>query len=410
MAIIGIFSGAGCQGERVAQLVAERLGYDRIEGRLLQEASAQFGVSEEKLLRAMTGDATLFGRSERDRAKHVSRLQAALAPMLCEDGHVLFGWTSQLLPDTVSHVLRVCIIARHEYRLTQAMETEGLSEKEAKKRIKKSDSENLQWTSYLHNKSPYDATLYDIVIPMDQTPLQEAVTLVCTHAQSDQLQTSPTSTRAAEDCVLAARVRLALAEAGHKVDASASSGRVTILINEYVVRLGHYEDELKRLVQDIPGVCAVETRTGPRFRPPLVNPRADIGGPPKILLVDDEKEYVQTLSDRLKTRDIGTSIVYNGEEALAFIQRDQPDVMILDLQMPGINGIEVLRQVKRDSPEVEVIILTGHGSEREQELAEELGAFAYLTKPVSINDLTQTMKQAYEKGRLTRGGTKEDGG
>jgi DNA-binding response OmpR family regulator len=152
----------------------------------------------------------------------------------------------------------------------------------------------------------------------------------------------------------------------------------------------------------MPGVTAIRTETGPDFRPPSINPWTDIDVPLKILLVDDEKEYVHTLSDRLRTRDIGTSIAYDGEEALASIQRDQPDVMILDLQMPGINGIEVLRRVKRERPEVQVIILTGHGSEREEALAEELGAFAYLTKPVNISDLTQTMKEAYEKGKLAR--------
>ena len=71
--------------------------------------------------------------------------------------------------------------------------------------------------------------------------------------------------------------------------------------------------------------------------------------------------------------------------------------MVLDLKMPGIDGIEVLRRVKRDHPGVEVIILTGHGSQKEEEIANQLGAFAYLRKPVDIELLTNTMKQAYRK-------------
>ena len=75
--------------------------------------------------------------------------------------------------------------------------------------------------------------------------------------------------------------------------------------------------------------------------------------------------------------------------------------MVLDLKMPGIDGIEVLRRVKQKHPAVEVIILTGHGSDREEKLAMELGAFAYLTKPVNIDVLADTMKQAYSKiGRI----------
>jgi DNA-binding NtrC family response regulator len=70
--------------------------------------------------------------------------------------------------------------------------------------------------------------------------------------------------------------------------------------------------------------------------------------------------------------------------------------------MPGIDGIEVLRRVKENHPETEVIILTGHGSEKEEKLAAELGAFAYLQKPVNIDKLSETMKKAYKKIRESK--------
>ena len=117
----------------------------------------------------------------------------------------------------------------------------------------------------------------------------------------------------------------------------------------------------------------------------------------KVLLVDDEQEFVHTLSERLQTRSIEPAIAYDGEQALTMIDADQPDVMVLDLKMPGIDGLEVLRRVKQKHPETEVIILTGHGSEAEQALANQLGAFAYLRKPVDIDVLTNTMKRAYAK-------------
>ena len=119
--------------------------------------------------------------------------------------------------------------------------------------------------------------------------------------------------------------------------------------------------------------------------------------PSKVLLVDDEKEFVHTLSERLEARNFDSSIAYNGEQALDFVEREETEVMVLDLKMPGIDGIEVLRRVKRQHPHVEVIILTGHGSEREETLAAELGAFAYLHKPVDIDILGQAMKDAYKK-------------
>jgi DNA-binding NtrC family response regulator len=70
--------------------------------------------------------------------------------------------------------------------------------------------------------------------------------------------------------------------------------------------------------------------------------------------------------------------------------------MILDLKMPGIDGIEVLRKVKESRPDIAVIILTGHGSEQDYKTCMELGAFAYLHKPIDIDVLTDTLKRANE--------------
>ncbi|MEW6113029.1 MAG: response regulator, partial [Thermodesulfobacteriota bacterium] len=76
---------------------------------------------------------------------------------------------------------------------------------------------------------------------------------------------------------------------------------------------------------------------------------------------------------------------------------DVPDVMVLDLKMPGIDGMEVLKRVRKAYPQVQVIILTGHGSEKDEAEARRLGAFAYLQKPVDIEKLIRTLKDAYKK-------------
>jgi DNA-binding NtrC family response regulator len=73
--------------------------------------------------------------------------------------------------------------------------------------------------------------------------------------------------------------------------------------------------------------------------------------------------------------------------------------MIIDLKMPGINGLDVLRTVKETRPEIEVIILTGHGHDEDRELCMKLGAFAYLQKPLDINELSEIIKKANEKIR-----------
>jgi DNA-binding response OmpR family regulator len=117
----------------------------------------------------------------------------------------------------------------------------------------------------------------------------------------------------------------------------------------------------------------------------------------KIMLVDDEEEFVRTLAERLEARGLNPSVAFDGEQALAMVEEEEPEIMVLDLRMPGLHGMQVLRRVKQDHPDVQVIILTGHGSDADQELAEELGASDYLQKPVNINRLMDAMKTAYLK-------------
>ena len=89
----------------------------------------------------------------------------------------------------------------------------------------------------------------------------------------------------------------------------------------------------------------------------------------KVLLVDDEQDFVESLAERVKMRDVAPDVALNGEEALKHVEHEIPDVMVLDLKMPGIDGMEVLRQVRKAYPNIQVIILTGHGSEKHEEEA-----------------------------------------
>jgi DNA-binding NtrC family response regulator len=117
----------------------------------------------------------------------------------------------------------------------------------------------------------------------------------------------------------------------------------------------------------------------------------------RLLLVDDEQEFVETLADRLKMRDLDASIACNAEEALSAIAQEEPDVIVLDLKMPGIHGIEVLRRVKQAYPNVEVIILTGHGSKKDEEAARRLGAFDYVKKPADLDSLVSRVRNAFKQ-------------
>ena len=116
----------------------------------------------------------------------------------------------------------------------------------------------------------------------------------------------------------------------------------------------------------------------------------------KVLLVDDEEEFVQSLAERIRMRELGSEIALNGNEALAKLGEKLPDVMILDFHLPGIDGLTVLEQVKKTYPEVQVIMLTAHGTPELEKKARDLGAFDYLQKPVGIDKVTKTIEKAYQ--------------
>ena len=114
----------------------------------------------------------------------------------------------------------------------------------------------------------------------------------------------------------------------------------------------------------------------------------------KILLVDDEEEFVKTLGERLEMRGLGPDTAFTGEQALQRIAEEEPDIMVLDIKMPGIDGMEVLRRVRKAYPRIQVIMLTAHGTEKDVEEAQRLGAFSYLRKPADLETLTKTIKAA----------------
>jgi len=118
----------------------------------------------------------------------------------------------------------------------------------------------------------------------------------------------------------------------------------------------------------------------------------------RVLVVDDEEDFLETLVNRLNKRNIDTTGVPSGEEALEVIKKKLFDVVILDVKMPGgIDGIEALREIKKIQPLAEIILLTGHASVETSIEGMKLGAFDYLLKPIKLEELLPKLAQAFEK-------------
>jgi len=114
----------------------------------------------------------------------------------------------------------------------------------------------------------------------------------------------------------------------------------------------------------------------------------------KILLVDDEQEFVTTLAERLELRGMDVEIATDGEMALGLVETDPPQVVVLDVMMPGLSGMEVLERIKAVDSSIQVILLTGHGGTKDGIKGMQLGAFDYLIKPVDIDELIEKLNEA----------------
>jgi CheY-like chemotaxis protein/cytidylate kinase len=405
MSIITVFAGNYCNEETVIEEILKKTNYRYLtDTDIVSKAAGLSNLSETKISRAFSAKTSVFNQFTHEKEHSLAYLKLAVAELFIEhkDKIVLAGFASLLVPPIIRHALKICIIADMKYRVSVASSS-GISETEALKRIHKSDEERIAWAkNILEKDDPWDASIYDMVLPSDKMSLTEIAELVGNTLEKDILQTSPDSAKAIEDFLLAARVETALAKEGHFIAAEADAGAVTIIINKHVLMLQRLEEELQSLASKIPGVKSVSTKVGKKFYQADVYRKYDLEAPSKLLLVDDERQFVQTLSDRLRLREIGSVVAYDGESALDLIKEEEPDVMILDLKMPGIDGIEVLKTVKQTNPRIEIIILTGHGTEADKKHCMELGAFAYLEKPVDVNLLSETIKKANEKIRQGR--------
>ena len=401
MAIITLFSGSFCNEKPVIEEIISRTGYGVIpDSEVVAEASRLAEMVESKITRAFSAGTSVFNKFTHEKERAVAFLKLALAERIPGDNVLVTGFCGQLLPKGVSHSLRVCLIASLKYRIAAACREQGVSEKDAAKLVQKQEEDCSAWIKMLLNKDdPWDADLYDIVIPADKMEPAAAATLITDNAVSEVVRPTETSRQALADFRLAANTEVALAREGHNVEVRAKVGSITITINKQVLMLSRLQDELRSIAEQVPGVKAVETNVGKDFHKSDIYRKHNFEMPAKVLLVDDEREFVQTLSERLMMRDMGSAVAYDGESALKLINEDEPEVMIVDLKMPGVDGLEVLRKVKETRPEIEVIILTGHGHEDDRELCMKLGAFAYLQKPLDINELSETIKKANEKIR-----------
>lgn len=117
---------------------------------------------------------------------------------------------------------------------------------------------------------------------------------------------------------------------------------------------------------------------------------------PKLAVIDDELEFAKALDAFFRRRGYDVSIALRGTSAIQLVDEQRPDVVLMDLKMPGMDGAEALAAIRRRHPQTQVIIITAYSDEgRTRERVLALGAFAHFEKPVSsIQTLAETVQRA----------------
>jgi len=127
----------------------------------------------------------------------------------------------------------------------------------------------------------------------------------------------------------------------------------------------------------------------------------------KVLLVDDEKDFIESLAERLQLRDFDVTTALSGNDAINLVQESDYDVIVLDVKMPGKDGIETLKEIKSINQLSQVIMLTGHATVESAILGMKLGAYDYIMKPTVTEDLITLINKAFtiveeQKERIRR--------
>ena len=116
-----------------------------------------------------------------------------------------------------------------------------------------------------------------------------------------------------------------------------------------------------------------------------------------LLIVDDEQRFADMLARRLNLRGCNCEVCYSGSEALRILKEKKIHLILLDLHLPDIYGTEVLTRIRKNDERTPVIIVTGHGTEKDRRECMQQGAYAFMHKPVGIDELMTILAEIMEK-------------
>jgi cytidylate kinase len=233
VAIVTISRGSYSLGKEIATQVAAELGYRCISREIILDAAKQFGVPEETLTQAIESPPSLLDRLTKDKSRYVAYVRTSLLRQLCADEVVYHGLAGHFFVQGVSHVVKVRVVADVDDRATVLAERDGVDEKDAAQRIKRSDQDRRQWSMSLYGTDPEDPSLYDLFIHVGKVGVHGAVVMICEFAKQKAFRTTAQSQAALDDLALAAEVEAQIVDmdsAPSEVEVTAHHGEVRVVL------------------------------------------------------------------------------------------------------------------------------------------------------------------------------------
>jgi cytidylate kinase len=195
----------------LAAALAKSLGYRSLDRDQLIQKAAAWGVSQDDLRAAIEKPPSFLGQSQHTKYIYLAFIQAALTEEVRTGSVIYHGLAGHLLLGSGPHVLRTRIIAPMEFRVGKVQDRLKCNRKEAIAYIEKMDDDRRKWTQFLYGVDWRDASLYDLVLNLEQMSLEEACETICFVSRLKCFASTPERQRALDDLAKASRVKASLA-------------------------------------------------------------------------------------------------------------------------------------------------------------------------------------------------------
>ena len=263
MSIITISRGSYSRGKEIAEKVARELDYKCIARETLLEASEQFNIPENDLVRAIRSAPSIIDRFVYGKEKYIAYIQSALLRHVQKDNVVYHGLAGHFLLPDISHVLKVRIISDINDRVELEMARENIGRKVALRILNKEDQERRKWSKYLYGIDTWDPSLYDLVLNIKNLIVDDAVNIICHTVGLKHFQTTPQSQKTLDDLLLACEVRATLIDLRPDIEASVNNGIVTIKTRAPLSQEEQWVKQMKKTAGTVPGVKELRVHINP---------------------------------------------------------------------------------------------------------------------------------------------------